>query len=407
MFKTVLVSNRGEIAVRILRTLKMLGVRSITVYSDADADAMHVRYADVAVALGGSAVRDSYLDADRILAAARATGAEAIHPGYGFLSENADFAAACARCGVVFIGPTEEQIRLFGLKHTAREQARLRGVPQLPGSPLVGTAEEARAFAEEIGYPVMIKSTAGGGGIGMRVCRDAAKLEGAFAAVDGLARAHFKEAGVFLERYVASARHIEVQVFGNGRGRVVALGERDCSVQRRHQKIIEETPAPHVPDRTRAALLQAAVRLMEGVCYQSAGTVEFIYDAAAGDFYFLEVNTRLQVEHGITELVTGVDLVAWMVRLAAGDDPTAAYRPTTRGAAIEARVYAEDPALDFRPASGTVTTLRWPPVRVDTWIEEGTEITPYYDPLLAKIQVHAEDGRLRSWPCARRLRRRA
>ncbi len=391
MFKTVLVANRGEIAVRIIRSLKALGVRSVAVYSEADAGSLHVRSADEAVAIGGAAPRDSYLDQDRILAAVRATGAEAIHPGYGFLSENADFAAACARQGVVFIGPTEEQIRLFGLKHEARNQARRAGVGQLPGSGLVATIDEARRCAERIGYPVMVKSTAGGGGIGMRLCTDPAGLEAVFSAVSGLARAHFKDGGVFLERYVAAARHIEVQVFGNGQGGIVALGERDCSVQRRHQKVIEETPAPGIPEATRAALRECAVRLMAKVRYRSAGTVEFIYDTGTGEFYFLEVNTRLQVEHGITELATGVDLVAWMVRLAAGDDPTAGYRHAPRGVAIEARVYAEDPALDFRPSTGTVTALAWPPVRVDTWIEEGTEITAHYDPLLAKIQVHGKD----------------
>ncbi len=391
MFRTVLVANRGEIAVRIMRSLKILGVRSVAIYSDADADSVHVRCADEAVALGGAAPRDSYLDGPRIIAAALAAGAEAIHPGYGFLAENPDFVAECARHGIVFIGPTGEQIRLFGLKHAALEQARLLGVPRLPGSPLVETVGQARAFAELIGYPVMIKSTAGGGGIGMRLCADGEALEAAFAAVTSLAHAHFKEGGVFLERYVAAARHIEVQVFGNGEGRVVTLGERDCSVQRRHQKVIEETPAPDLPEAVRGALTESAVRLMAGVRYRSAGTVEFIYDAASGEFYFLEVNTRLQVEHGITELVTGVDLVAWMVRLAAGDDPAAAYEHAPKGAAIEVRVYAEDPALDFRPSTGTVTALSWPPARIDTWIEEGTEITPYYDPLLAKIQIYGAD----------------
>jgi urea carboxylase len=387
MFRKVLVANRGEIAGRVLRTLKRLGVRSVAVYSDADRDAPHVADADEAVRLGTGPAADSYLRQDRILAAARATGAEAIHPGYGFLSENAEFAAACAAAGIVFVGPTPSQMRDFGLKHLARALAARHDVPLLPGSGLLATLAEAEREAARIGYPVMLKSTAGGGGIGMSLIRAAADLPAAFLAVERLAAKNFSRGGVFLEKYIERARHIEVQIFGDGRGRVIALGERDCSTQRRNQKIIEETPAPDLSDAVRQRLFAAAIRLAEAVAYQSAGTVEFVFDKATQEFYFLEVNTRLQVEHGVTEEVTGVDLVEWMLRQAAGETwPLVA--PGAAGAAIQARVYAEDPARQFRPSSGVLTQARLPhAARVETWVADGTPITPFYDPLLAKIIV--------------------
>src|SRR5690606_16915736 len=284
--------------------------------SEADVASRHVREADEAYCIGPALAADSYLRQDTILAVAKRCGAQAIHPGYGFLSENAGFAQACEDAGIAFIGPAPEHMRAFGLKHTARELAEACDVPLLPGSGLLSGPEDARAQAERIGYPVMLKSTAGGGGIGMRLVRSAAELDEAYASVQRLAGANFKDAGLFLEKFVEQARHIEVQVFGDGRGKVIALGERDCSVQRRNQKVIAETPAPGLSDEQRLALHATAVRLAEKVSYRSAGTVEFVYDAATGAFYFLEVNTRLQVEHGVTEQVSGVDLVAWMVQLA-------------------------------------------------------------------------------------------
>ncbi len=397
MFKKVLIANRGAIACRIQRTIRSMGIRSVAIYSEADANAPHVRDADEAFCVGPPAAAESYLRQERILDAARRSGAEAIHPGYGFLSENADFAAACEAAGIAFIGPTPQQMRQFGLKHTARELAQQAGLPLLPGTDLLPDLPAALAAAERIGYPVMLKSTAGGGGIGMRRCHDARELEESFSAVQRLAQGNFRNAGVFLEKFVARARHIEVQIFGDGAGRVVALGERDCSVQRRNQKVIEECPAPGLSDAARRELHDAAARLGRAVGYRSAGTVEFVYDADAARFYFLEVNTRLQVEHGVTEEVGGVDLVEWMIRTAAGEPPTLeAFHFVPRGHAIQARVYAEDPARNFRPSSGLLTRVELPrreapaAARVDAWIEAGTEVTGFYDPMLAKIIVRGE-----------------
>jgi urea carboxylase len=393
MFRKVLIANRGEIACRVIRTLDRMGIASVAVYSEADRHSLDVAMAGEAVCIGPAAVSESYLDAGRILEAALATGAEAIHPGYGFLSENPGFAEACAEAGIVFIGPTPDQMRAFGLKHTARRIAQDSGVPLSPGSGLLADAGEAVRAADSIGYPVMIKSTAGGGGIGMQLCRDPAQLGSMFEAVSRLSRNNFKESGVYLEKFVEHARHIEVQIFGDGRGSVVALGERDCSAQRRNQKVIEETPAPALSDDQRQALFDAAERLGRAVGYQSAGTVEFIYDTAAGEFYFLEVNTRLQVEHGVTEEVTGIDLVEWMIAQAAGEPlPLAAHARRAEGASIQVRVYAEDPGRAFRPSAGILTEAVFPPdARVETWVERGTEVTPFYDPLLAKIIVRGTD----------------
>ena len=390
MFKKVLIANRGAIACRIQRTLKRLGIASVAVYSAADAGARHVLDADEAYLLGPAPASESYLKADSILAIARASGAEAIHPGYGFLSENPDFADACAAAGVAFIGPTGDQMRSFGLKHTARELAQRNDVPLLPGSGLLSDAGHAAAEARRIGYPVMLKSTAGGGGIGMRLIWSEDELAEAWAAVERLARANFKDAGIYLEKYVEQARHIEVQLFGDGKGKVIALGERDCSVQRRNQKVIEETPAPGLTRVQRRRLLETAVQLGRAVDYQSAGTVEFVYDASTGAFYFLEVNTRLQVEHGVTEAVTGIDLVEWMVRLAAGDLPELdSFTIKPRGAAIQARLYAEDPNKNFQPSAGLLTEVLFPQgIRVDGWVESGSEVPPNYDPMLAKLIAH-------------------
>ena len=391
MFDRVLIANRGAIACRILRTLRRMGIGSVAVYSEVDAHAPHVRQADIAIAIGGAAAADSYLRQDRILEAAHAAGAQAIHPGYGFLSENAGFAAACEAANIAFIGPTPQQIRDFGLKHTARALAMAQDLPLLPGSGLLADLATALREAERIGYPVMLKSTAGGGGIGMQQCADAAQLAMAFESVRRLAQNNFGQAGVFIERFVSRARHIEVQIFGDGRGQVIALGERDCSAQRRNQKVIEETPAPGLGEATRNWLAEAAVRLGRAVNYRSAGTVEFVYDADRDSAAFLEVNTRLQVEHGVTEAVTGVDLVEWMIRVAAGAAPDlAAYRHSPTGHAIQARVYAEDPARGFRPSSGLLSEVTLPSsLRVDSWIETGCEVPSCYDPMLAKLIAHA------------------
>jgi urea carboxylase len=388
MFRKVLIANRGAIACRIVRTLRKMGVGSVAVYSEADRHSLHVRQADEAVAIGPAPPAQSYLSIPALIAAALETGAEAIHPGYGFLSENAAFAEACESRGLAFIGPTPAQMRSFGLKHTARQIARENGAPLLPGTELLESAEVAVAAAGVIGYPVMLKSTAGGGGIGMRLCGSAAELAESYAAVARLSQASFGSGSLYLEKLVANARHIEVQIFGDGAGNVVALGERDCSTQRRNQKVIEETPAPGLAPETRAQLLETAVRLGQAVRYRSAGTVEFIYDNDSGAFYFLEVNTRLQVEHGVTEEVTGADLVEWMVR----GTPGPATPPN--GHSIQVRIYAEDPAKNFQPSAGRLLHVEWPrDVRVETWVEPGTEVTPYYDPMLAKVIVHAEDRR--------------
>ncbi|MEZ5403217.1 MAG: urea carboxylase [Bryobacteraceae bacterium] len=393
MFRKVLVANRGAIACRIIRTLRRMGVGSVAIYSEADRHAAHVPQADEAVCVGPPPAAESYLNAERILEAARSLGVEAVHPGYGFLSENADFAEACAHQGLEFVGPEPDQIRAFGLKHTARKLAREEDLALLPGSGLLENARHARWEADRIGYPVILKSTAGGGGIGMRVCRSAAELEDGLAAVERLGASNFGQPGAYLERYVERARHIEVQIFGSGRGSVVALGERDCSAQRRNQKVIEETPAPGLSELSRRALVDAAVRLAQSVRYRSAGTVEFILDQTTGEFYFLEVNTRLQVEHGVTEEVTGIDLVEWMVKLAAGELPPLELLSTkASGASIQVRLYAEDPAKDFRPSSGTLHRVEYPDgVRWESWVGSGAEVTPYYDPMLAKVIVRAED----------------
>ncbi|MGD8174911.1 urea carboxylase [Marinimicrobium sp. ARAG 43.8] len=392
MLHTVLIANRGEIAVRIARTLKAMGIKSVAVYSDADRNSAHVDAADIAIALGGESAADSYLKVDKILAAARETGAQAIIPGYGFLSENAEFCEQCEAAGIAFCGPTPQQIREFGLKHTSREIAEKAGVPLTPGTGLLSSVEEATAAAAKIGYPIMLKSTAGGGGIGLTRCNDEAALIEAYDSVKRMGQNFFSDSGVFLERFVDNARHVEVQIFGDGNGKVLALGERDCSLQRRNQKVVEETPAPNLPTDTRERLLAASVSLGEAVNYRSAGTVEYIYDPARDDFYFLEVNTRLQVEHPITEACTGVDLVEWMILTAADEAPDLNQTITPKGAAIEVRVYAEDAVRDFQPSPGTLTDVHFPNnARIDTWVSTGTDVSPHYDPMIAKIIVEGKD----------------
>ncbi len=392
MYRKVLIANRGAIACRVIRTLRRLGVGSVAVYSDADRHSLHVQQADEAVRIGPAPAAQSYLSIEAVLRAARETGAEAVHPGYGFLSEKPEFAEACEAAGVAFIGPTGAQMRAFALKHAARAMAAELGVPLLPGTGLLTGLEEARGAAETIGYPVMLKSTAGGGGIGIRLCRSADELDAAFDAVQRLGANNFGDSGAFVEKYIAQARHVEVQIFGDGAGGVVALGERDCSAQRRNQKVIEETPAPGITGETRARLCEAAVRIGEAVNYRSAGTVEFVYDNGTGDFYFLEVNARLQVEHGVTEEVTGIDLVEWMVRQSSGDlPPLASFVIAPQGHSLEVRLYAEDAGENFQPSPGRLTHVGFPSwARVETWVEPGTEVTPYYDPMVAKLIVRGE-----------------
>ncbi|WP_432015558.1 urea carboxylase [Streptomyces cucumeris] len=390
MFDTLLIANRGEIACRVIRAAHTLGLRTVAVYSDADRGAPHVRMADEAVHLGPAPAADSYLRADRVLDAALSTGAGAVHPGYGFLSENAAFATAVEETGLVFAGPTPAQLEVFGAKHTARTAALDAGVPLLPGSGLLADAGDALRAAEEIGYPVMLKATGGGGGIGMQACAGPAELREAFARVTRLAQGSFGDGGVFLERYVPHARHVEVQVFGDGTGRVVSLGDRDCSLQRRNQKVLEEAPAPGLPSALRSQLHSSARALCASVGYRSAGTVEFVYDADREEASFLEVNTRLQVEHPVTEEITGVDLVGWMLRLARGEtgflDGIPDDGPPRHGHAVEARLYAEDPARDHRPSAGLLTRVEFPDdVRVDSWVETGQEVSTAYDPMLAKV----------------------
>ncbi|HEY6880342.1 MAG TPA: urea carboxylase [Polyangiales bacterium] len=391
-FDTLLVANRGEIACRIIRAAKALGLRSVALYSDADVQSLHVLHADEAVAIGPAAATQSYLDVEKVLAAAKASGAGAVHPGYGFLSENPEFAERCEAAGLAFVGPRPEHIRAFGLKHEARRLARENGVPLLPGTELLSDLTSALTEASRIGYPVMLKSTAGGGGIGMAVCNDAAELSARYASVQRLAAGNFSHAGVFLEKFVARARHIEVQIFGDGEGAIMCLGERDCSSQRRNQKVIEETPAPNLTDAQRAALRDAARKLGQAVKYRSAGTVEFVFDADSGAFYFLEVNTRLQVEHCVTEEVFGVDLLGFMLRLAQGDSSMFGTTPSQRGHSIQARIYAEDPARNYQPCSGLLTEVSFPEdARIETWVEAGVEVSAHYDPMIAKLIVRGED----------------
>ena len=398
-FDTVLIANRGEIARRVIRTARRLGLRTVAVYSTADIAAPHVREADEAILIGKARPQDSYLNGTGILSAAKLSGAGAIHPGYGFLSENADFARQVEEAGLAFVGPTPAHLAAFGAKHTARALARAVGVPMMAGTGLLASAEQAVAEARRIGFPVMVKATGGGGGIGLLACHDAGEVAEAFVRVQRLAGASFGTAGVFLERLVRPARHVEVQVFGDGTGQVVVLGDRDCSLQRRNQKVIEEAPAPGLPPSLRRQLHQAARELAASVAYRSAGTVEFVYDPARQEASFLEVNARLQVEHPVTEEVYRVDLVEQMLRLAgqgpAGVAEFMAARPVPRGHAVEARVYAEDPNHGGRPSPGLVTAVTWPrstaDLRVDAWIEAGLEISPSYDPMLGKVIAVGSD----------------
>lgn len=392
MFNKVLIANRGAIACRIIRTLKEMGVGSVAVYTDVDRGSLHVSQADEAINIGSGPASDSYLNMDKVLQAAIDSGAEAIHPGYGFLSENATFCDRCSDAGIAFIGPTSEQLLSFGLKHTARKLAIESQVPLLPGSELLQDIDEALREAERIGYPVMLKSTAGGGGIGMRLVWNETELKDAYDSVHHLAQSNFSDAGLYLEKFVEHARHIEVQVFGDGAGNIITLGERDCSIQRRNQKVIEETPAPLLSDAQRQNLQRVATQLMQQVNYRSAGTVEFVMDVSTQAFYFLEVNTRLQVEHGVTEEIYQVDLVRWMIELAAGEFVSPELPLQASGHSIQVRLYAEDPIKSFQPSTGILTDAYFDTAaRVETWIETGSEISAFYDPMLAKIIVTAPD----------------
>ncbi len=398
MIPSLLIANRGEIACRIIRTARQLGVRTIAVYSDADAGALHVREADEAVHIGPSPARESYLLGDRIIAAARATGAAAIHPGYGFLSENADFAQAVIDAGLIWVGPKPHAIRAMGLKDAAKKLMAEAGVPVTPG--YLGEDQSPDRLAAEaaaIGWPVLIKAVAGGGGKGMRRVDSAAEFADALASCKREAAASFGDDRVLIEKYILAPRHIEVQVFGDSHGGVVHLFERDCSLQRRHQKVIEEAPAPGMDAATREAVCAAAVRAARAVDYEGAGTIEFIADASEGlradRIWFMEMNTRLQVEHPVTEEITGVDLVEWQLRVAAGEPlPLGQDELSINGWAMEARLYAEDPAKGFLPSIGRLEAFELgDDVRIDTGVEEGGEVTPFYDPMIAKLIAWGED----------------
>jgi acetyl-CoA carboxylase biotin carboxylase subunit len=388
LIQSVLVANRGEIARRIIRACRSLGIRSIAVYSDADADWPHVRDADEAVAIGPAPARESYLAMDRLIDAARSAGAEAVHPGYGFLSENWRFAQACEQAGLVWVGPPWPVIRDMGDKVGARRLMAAAGVPVVPGSEgVVETVDAAREAADRVGYPVFLKAAAGGGGIGMARVADEAALPAAFSAAQRRSQAAFGSAALFIERFLEAPRHIEVQVMGDGRGDVVHLHERECSIQRRHQKLIEETPAPRLPDAVKHALTRAAVTGARAVGYANAGTMEFIVQGS--ELYFVEMNTRLQVEHPVTEEVTGIDLVQAQLRIASGEAlPWAQDAIPQRGASVECRIYAEDPAKGFLPSPGRLTRLVLPDgpgIRLECGVAEGVEVSVHYDPLLAKL----------------------
>ncbi|MEX0907568.1 MAG: acetyl-CoA carboxylase biotin carboxylase subunit [Gemmatimonadota bacterium] len=391
MFRKILVANRGEIALRIIRACREMGIRTVAVYSEADRESLHVRFADEEVCIGPPAARDSYLNIPRIIAAAEITGADAIHPGYGFLAENAEFAEICDRSNIVFIGPSAEHIRLMGDKAMARKTMMGVGVPTVPGS--AGAVEDAASaleIAAEIGYPVLIKAAAGGGGKGMRVAQDADTFAAQLQMAQNEARAAFGDGSVYMEKYLARPRHIEIQVLGDHLGNIVHLGERECSLQRRHQKLLEESPSVALTPELRERMGEAATRGAKAIGYFSAGTVEFLLDED-GSFYFMEMNTRIQVEHPVTELVTGVDLMKEQIRIAAGEPLSMDGSPELRGHCIECRINAEDPARNFAPSPGQITSFHQPGgpgVRVDTHAYAGYVVPPYYDSLIGKLIVH-------------------
>ena len=391
MFRKVLIANRGEIALRVIRACRELGIRTVAVYSEADRESLHVRFADEEVCIGPPPARESYLNIPRIIAAAEITGADAIHPGYGFLAENAEFSEICERSELTFIGPTPTQIRLMGDKAAARRTMKEVGVPIVPGTDAIGDPDEALAQARAIGFPVLIKAAAGGGGKGMRVAQDADDFERQYSMARNEASAAFGDDTVYVEKYLARPRHIEFQILGDSHGRVIHLGERDCSIQRRHQKLIEEAPSPALTPELRAEMGDAAVRGAKAIDYVGAGTIEMLLNDD-GSFYFMEMNTRIQVEHPVTEMCTGVDLVKEQIRAAAGLPLSIPERAIhLRGHAIECRINAEDPARNFAPSPGTIATFHppgGPGVRVDTHMYAGYRVPPYYDSLLMKLIVH-------------------
>ncbi|MDP2737979.1 MAG: biotin carboxylase N-terminal domain-containing protein [Pseudorhodobacter sp.] len=411
--KKILVANRGEIALRVFRSARELGIATVAVYSEADAGSAHVAEADEALAIGPSAARDSYLDMAKVLNAARRSGADSIHPGYGFLSENADFAARVGAAGLTWVGPTPDSIRAMGDKQRARALAEAAGVPIVPGSGriLPGETQGVEAAGAKVGYPLLVKAAAGGGGIGMRRVDDPAKLLETVAATQSMAGKAFGDGSVFLERFVPKARHIEIQVFGFGEAGAVHLYERDCSLQRRFQKVIEESPAPGLPESVRTRMTAAAVALCRHTSYRGGGTVEFIVDAESFEFFFLEMNTRIQVEHPVTEMVTGQDLVALQLRFAAGKLHSLPQAEIcSHGHAIECRLYAENPAKQFMPSPGKLSVFslpcRTPGLRVDSGYRQGDTVTPFYDPMIAKLIAHGatrDEARIKAAQALRQL----
>jgi acetyl-CoA carboxylase biotin carboxylase subunit len=393
MFNRVLIANRGEVAVRIIRACHELGVEAVAVYSTADRDALHVTLADRAVHIGPPPAAESYLSIPSLIAAGTTTDCVAVHPGWGFLAENAAFAAACEDNDLVFVGPRPETIEAMGDKVAAKAAVSAAGLPLVPGSDGAASLADAAALAEEVGFPVLLKAAAGGGGRGMRLVEDPAELEAAFRMAANEAQAAFSDGSLYVEKAIVDARHVEIQVLGDGEGAVLTLGERDCSIQRRHQKLVEEAPSPAMTSELRGEMEAAARRACEALRYRGAGTIEFLLDAD-GRFYFIEMNTRLQVEHPVTELVTGIDLARAQLAVAAGEGLPAAESAALRGHAIEFRINAEDPARDFMPAPGTITRFRpplGPGVRLDTHVYEGYTVPPFYDSLIAKVIVWAED----------------
>ena len=395
MFSKILIANRGEVALRIIRACKELGIRTVAVYSQADINSLHVKLADEAICIGSAASSSSYLNIPSIISAAEITDVEAIHPGYGFLAEDAHFAEICESCKIKFIGPTPQNIRLMGDKMMAKDTARKAGVPIIPGSKaVIKTKEEALKVAKEMGYPVIVKAAAGGGGKGMRVCHNDVRLIGALLTAQREAEAAFGNPDVYIEKYIEKPRHIEFQVLGDRHGQVIHLGERDCSIQRRHQKLLEETPSPAIDHKLRKKMGECAVKCAKAIAYQNAGTIEFLLDTN-GAFFFMEMNTRIQVEHPITEAVTGIDLVKEQMRIAAGERIRHKQDDIRfSGHAIECRINAEDPDNDFMPSPGKIATLILPGgygVRLDTHVYQGYEISPYYDSMIGKLICRGKD----------------
>ena len=407
MFSKILIANRGEVALRIIRACKELGIRTVAVYSEADINSLHVRFADEAICIGSAASASSYLNIPSIISAAEITDVEAIHPGYGFLAEDAHFAEICESCRIKFIGPTPENMRLMGDKMAAKETARKAGVPVIPGSKaVVKTKEDALRIAKETKYPVIIKAAAGGGGKGMRVCHNDVRLISAMLTAQREAEAAFGNPDVYIERYVEKPRHVEIQILGDSHGHIIHLGERDCTIQRRHQKLIEESPSPILDSKLRKKISEAAIKCAKAIGYVNAGTIEFLVDYS-GNFYFMEMNTRIQVEHPVTEAVTGLDLVKEQIRIASGEKLHLKQEEVRfNGCSMECRINAEDPDNDFMPSPGKITMLDLPGgrgVRIDTHVYQGYSIPPYYDSLIAKLIVHGKDRNEAITICRRAL----